>query len=318
MKKYLLSLVQVVVSVLCLALALSFVRRGILDQVWASADLLMLLLAFLSMPPAILSRAYRWWYILRAGGVDVPMATMGKATFVGMALNVMLPGGIGDVARSYYGWAFAGNKEAMLASAVVDKIVGLFTLCVLGAICSLLAGFHRLFAVSTILGLPLFVVLVVPKVIPWRWFCHLLGKVLQRHFSSEELARTCRLDCCTFGGTVMISLIGWVFTIAIYYCACRAFTPDVSLAYICATAPLINFARAVPVAVSGLGSVDLLFIALLGKVGITESVSMMASLVVDMSVVVLPALIGAILLAACRTAPAGPSTDLSVDRYPVP
>ena len=65
MKKQALALFQIVFSLLCLMVALSFVEPKTVSKAWASADPFMLGLTFVLMPPAILSRAFRWWYILR-------------------------------------------------------------------------------------------------------------------------------------------------------------------------------------------------------------------------------------------------------------
>jgi uncharacterized membrane protein YbhN (UPF0104 family) len=136
--------------------------------------------------------------------------------------------------------------------------------------------------------------------IPWALVSYLFKRLLKKNFNRELLEQTFHLDSLAFVGSVAISVIGWGITNAIYYCACRAFTSEVSLAYVFAISLLVNLARAVPVAVAGLGSVDLLFVLFLAKVGIPESIGMMASLTVDTSLIVLPALVGALLLATCR------------------
>lgn len=317
MKKQSLVLFQIVFSLLCLMVALSFVEPKTVSKAWASADPFMLVLTFVLMPPAVLSRAFRWWYILRRNHITVPLATMGRVTFIGMALNLMLPGGMGDVARSYYGWVFAGNKEAMLASAIVDKVIALFTLCLLGAICALLTGFYRLFVVSILLSISLFVLLALPRLVPWWLVSYVFKRVLNKDFDRERLKHTFHLDRHTCVGSIVISLIAWMITNAMYYCAFRAFTEEVSLAYVYSIAPLINLARVVPISVSGLGSVDLLIIFLLGEIGVGESISMMASLTVDTSLIVLPGVVGALLLATCRTAcPNSYTRSLSMDQRP--
>ena len=302
MKKKALALFQIFFSLLCLMVALSFVELKTVSKAWSSADPFMLGLTFVLMPPAVLSRAFRWWYILRRNHINVPLATMGRVTFIGMALNLILPGGIGDVARSYYGWVFAGNKEAMLASAIVDKVVALFTLCLLGAICALLTGLYRLFVVSILLSIPLFVLLALPRLVPWWLVSYVFKRVLKKDFDRERLKHTFHLGRHTCVISIIVSLIAWMITNAMYYCAFRAFTEKASLGYVYSIAPLINIARIVPISVSGLGSVDLLIIFLLGEIGIGESISMMASLTVDISLIILPGIVGSILLATCRTA----------------
>ena len=105
-------LLQVGISVACLAAVFMMVRPGALWDACARASFPALVGVVLLMPPAVFTRAWRWRFILGRKNVDVPIITMYRVTFIGMALNLFLPAGLGDVARSYYGWQAQGNKEA--------------------------------------------------------------------------------------------------------------------------------------------------------------------------------------------------------------
>ena len=110
------------------------VPMGMLLDSLKGASLLYVSIIAIVMVPAVLARAWRWYYILTRGGVRVSLLPITRATFVGMALNLFLPASAGDLVRSYYGWQRYGHKEAMLASTISDKVVALLSLFILGSL----------------------------------------------------------------------------------------------------------------------------------------------------------------------------------------
>ncbi len=289
-------IIQVLISISCLVIIGIIVKPAETIKTWRQAEPIALFVVFALMPFAVLSRAWRWWYILRQKHIMIPLMTMWRVTFIGMALNLILPGSMGDVARSYYGWRSAGNKEAMLASALLDKVIALFTLCLLGAFCAWLIGSVPLVLLSTLLALPLTLLLLLPKFMPWWLVVFLCRKLLKRDFQVERLQATFKLERRTLLICIIISLIGWLFTNAMYYFACLAFTRSISFGYVYAVAPLINLIRIVPISISGLGPADLLILFLFGLTGLDESTSLMASMTINVALIALPGLIGAILM----------------------
>ena len=124
--------IKIIVTALCVFFLLRIVPVATLVDTLKGARVAPLLIVFALVVPAVLTRAWRWYLILRARGLAASLATVTKATLIGMALNLFLPASSGDIARSYYGWKRHGNKEAMLATALSDKVVALLTLCALG------------------------------------------------------------------------------------------------------------------------------------------------------------------------------------------
>ncbi len=293
-------LVQAVISAACLVFAVKIVSPQELTMAWASGDKQTLGVVLALMPFAVYSRAWRWWYILRRKKIDMPLTTVGRITFIGHAYNIFLPASLGDVVRSYYAWRERGTKEVMLASALVDKAVALFSLCILGVICSLAVGSTSLTLAAVILALPLALLLLKPNLIPWTWGTYLFRLIFRREMHTDRLLAAFRLDMRTLVTCVGISFLGWSVTNLMYYYAWRAFTPDISAWYAFAFAPLINIMRIVPVTVSGLGSADLLIVFLGQSAGMRESDALMGSLTINVALIILPGLIGAVYLLTTR------------------
>jgi uncharacterized membrane protein YbhN (UPF0104 family) len=254
---------------------------------------LFLAVVLLLMPPAIIIRAWRWWYIITRKEGHVPFWPICKATLIGHAYNIFLPASLGDFVRSYYGWRELGNKEVMLASSIVDKVVALFSLSLLGFGCSAAIGTHQLTLVSGILTVALGVLLFIPRIIPWQWGVYLFKKYFRKEMNADRLASTFHLDRVTLLGSIGISLLGWVATNMMYYYSWRAFSPDVPLWYSFAVAPLINLMRMLPMTVSGIGSTDMFIVFLFRTVGMPESVAFAGSMVINVVLIILPGVIGA-------------------------
>lgn len=248
------------------------------------------------MIPAVLARAWRWYYLLIRKGIHVSMTSITSATFMGMALNLFLPASAGDVVRSYYSWQRYGNKEAMLASSLADKGVALFSLFILGALGGFFCGDTRLALLATVLLIPTGFILIVP--VPWVWkiFAILVRRTLRKDFNVDLLQKSFHMDFSTFCGAMIISLVGWMITNLMYYLAVQSVGSHIGIGFTLAIAPLINILRMLPVSISGLGSADALMVRLLSDVGIEEHLTMAASMIVNLTLIVLPGAIGGVLM----------------------
>ncbi len=248
------------------------------------------------MVPAVLARAWRWYYLLIRRGIPVSLASITNATFIGMALNLFLPASAGDVVRSYYGWQQYGHKEEMLATSLSDKVVALFSLFLLGAIGGFFSGDTKLALLAAALTVPAGIILLVPVRWLWKMLAVLAKRVLHRNLDVELLLRSFHMSLPTFFGALIISIVGWMITNLMYFLAVWAVGAHIGMGYTFAIAPLINILRMLPISISGLGSADALMVQLLGGVGIEKHLTLAASMIVNLTLIVLPGAIGAVLM----------------------
>jgi uncharacterized protein (TIRG00374 family) len=248
------------------------------------------------MVPAVLARAWRWYYLLTRMGIRVSMKNITSSTFIGMALNLFLPASAGDVVRSYYSWQTYGHKEEMLASSLADKGVALFSLFALGALGGFLSGDTKLALLAALLLVPTGFILFVP--VPWLWkiLAGLVKKVLKKDFEVDLLLRSFHMSLSTFCGAMAISILGWMITNLMYYLAVRSVGAHIGIGFTFAIAPMVNILRMLPISISGLGSADALMVQLLGNVGIEKHITLAASMIVNFTLIVLPGAIGAVLM----------------------
>jgi len=289
-------LIQVAGSIACFWWLFRMVSPELLvDSLRRSSSVLVVLITII-MVPAVLARAWRWYYLLIRRGIPVSLASITNATFIGMALNLFLPASAGDVVRSYYGWQQYGHKEEMLATSLSDKFVALFSLFLLGAIGGFICGDTRLALLATALTVPAGVILLVPVRWLWKMLAVLAKKVLNRDLDVDLLVRSFHMSLPTFFGALFISIVGWMITNLMYFLAVWAVGARIGMGYTFAIAPMINILRMLPISISGLGSADALMVQLLGGVGIQKHVTLAASMIVNLTLIVLPGAIGAVLM----------------------
>lgn len=108
---------------------------------WRNLDpLLFALGAFCYFLTALIAGA-RWWWLLRVNGTDVSLLETLRFTWIGVFFNNVMPGSTGgDVVKALYIMKRCpGHRVQVLVSVVVDRVLGLGSLAVLGAIVVLFA-----------------------------------------------------------------------------------------------------------------------------------------------------------------------------------
>lgn len=101
---------------------------------------------FLLMLAAVVITMLRWWYLVRALGIDFSLSAALRIGFLGYFFN-FAPTGIagGDLLKA---WILAkekpGNRAKALASVVVDRIVGLYVLFLVAVAGIVLTGFWEI------------------------------------------------------------------------------------------------------------------------------------------------------------------------------
>ncbi len=283
---------QLAVSAVVLILVLRFVdTEALWNSLWRARPEY-LLLVLLILPLSFLIRAYRWQTILRRAGQCVPLTDVFLLTFVGVALNFILPGGLGDIARSYYGYRRSGLKEEMLSSSVADKTLALMAVGVLGTVSAAFYGLpayaYLSLAIAAVFGLILF----IPQAIPWGVLSRAVLWATGKHLDAQLLTDTFRLSNADKAWLLAVSIAGWLVTYFQFYLICRAVAVEVSLLYVLALAPLVTLARLFPLTLNGLGSQEAVVLYLFGLMGIASAQALLVSLTFTFALVVIPGLVG--------------------------
>jgi uncharacterized protein (TIRG00374 family) len=83
----------------------------------------------------------RWWWLLRVTGTDVSLGETLRFTWIGIFFNTAMPGSTGgDVVKALYIMKRCpGHRVQVMVSVIVDRVLGLGSLALLGAIVVLFA-----------------------------------------------------------------------------------------------------------------------------------------------------------------------------------
>lgn len=109
---------------------------------------------------AMFMQAIKWWLLVIPTGIKFSFLSALNYTYIGFFTTIFIPGGIGgDVARIYYFTQDCKDRKLVaICSIVLDRLIGLYTLIVVGGLFSsiCLAYFRINETVSRILYFNLF------------------------------------------------------------------------------------------------------------------------------------------------------------------
>ncbi len=89
----------------------------------------------------VLIAGARWWWLLRVNGTDVSLLETLRFTWIGVFFNTVVPGATGgDLVKALYIMKRCpGHRVQVLVSVIVDRVLGLGSLALLGAVVVLFA-----------------------------------------------------------------------------------------------------------------------------------------------------------------------------------
>lgn len=270
MRKTIFIIVSIIVSGLFLWLAL---RDVPLDQVLEAirqANLLWVLISFLSVGLALLLRGVRWRVLL---GGRMTLAQCTHIFNVGMLVN-QLPLRAGELVRVVLATRCDVPVFTSAASIIVERLLDVVMVVIVLAIGLARAPFvpegigstALVFSGVAIAGFAVLIVFARFPRIPLRITAWIEGKLpaLKRFHLSKRVQETLEgLTALTnwrvAAAAIFWTLIGWVVSLGTYYALLLAFNvpqiaPDVDLlAMVCLGVSLASLGVAIPVTVAGIG-----------------------------------------------------------------
>ncbi len=108
---------------------------------WRNLDVLLFVLGALCYFLTALVSGTRWWWLLRVNGTDVSLLETLRFTWIGIFFNTVMPGSVGgDLVKALYIMKRCpGHRVQVLVSVIVDRVLGLASLALLGAVVVLFA-----------------------------------------------------------------------------------------------------------------------------------------------------------------------------------
>lgn len=315
MRSHLLTLLKVLVSV---ALIVILFQRVDVGEVWGAlrgASLGLLVAAMVVYGGAVASNAVKWGVLLRALGVQVPLSSLLRHTFVGVFFNNFLPFVGGDVVRGYGMVRETANTADVAVSVVVDRIVGLLVFASAGTLAALLAvlvpgfddntleGIARAGLVVTAgLGIAFALMLsgrmrrLAERVVG---FIPLLRPVLPMVVKLSAAVGAYRRKPSALVAAYAVGFSTILLSNVANWLLFQAIRQNVEFLHVSILNPIIGLIVSLPISIGGLGVNQSVFPLLYGLVGVDEAQAVAVSFLLQLTIVV-TSLPGGVIWAAGR------------------
>ncbi len=275
----------------------------------ASANPLLLLLAFALYMAAISLGAVKWQVLVRAQELDIPLGHLLSYSLVGLFFGNLLPGNVGgDLVRAYGLVRASGRAEAAAISVLVDRLMGVIAYAGAAMVMAVLAAmtlthgteFEQI-EIATVVATVIFVLgaaLLFSRRVSQRVKgifrlgpLSRLEPVAQRIYEALQVYRhsyrALAINLALSAGSVVVTTLVW-------YLVGLALGVNVSPFYFFLFNPLIAFVLLIPISFNGLGPKEAMAVFFFGLVGVPSELAFAMSLVFHL-LVVLSSLPGGVL-----------------------
>ncbi len=292
---------QVVVSLGIMAILLWRLPPRRIGLLFQAAHTGLLVAAVSLWVPGILARSWRFKLLF-----DQPSSRLGLfpamvMQLVGAALNLILPAGAGDVAKSYFGYRWSGVKERMISISILDKAVALFGVGVLGIIAALWQKewIYIIGAIPAMLGLLFLRVLPVLVLRSSKWLQR-VDALLRGKVSAHKLVQNICLQNGLLVPTVILSIMGWLITYLQLYLCLDAVDANVPFLYVISVSPLLSLIRLCPFTLGGMGTDEAAMLFFFAQAQASPETILAGAIIYRLLVIIMPGVLGLLCLMFIR------------------
>lgn len=280
-------LLRIVLTVIILASLLAFISPAQIQEVFKACDWRWMGLALCLVPLFLFCRIYKWLLLEKQILGPTTMIEILPHYLWGMAVGLVTPGRVGELARVRAPLLSTGGAGYFLVEKAIE-ITCLFCLCLLALP---VLGFIPWWA-SAALFLTLGLILIF-----WRGFMSLLLRLLscirgkasfeRRKNGSLALANLHILSCAALSLACFLIYIGQAY----FVLGSLGMMADPSIMLLF---PLVLLANLMPITIGGYGVREILAVVVLSSKGIPEAVAAASVAVVTFFNLVVPGLIGVV------------------------
>jgi glycosyltransferase 2 family protein len=279
--------IGLVISAVCLFLVFRDVQPGRLLAAFVGADRRWLIFAVLAVAPAFAATTWRWQLLLRPAG-KVPFRRAGRLLAIGYLFNLVFPARPGDVLRCYLvgrpsGPAFGTALTTVVVEKALDgAAVVLLLLALLGAVAPDPWLRHGVDAAGVAIAALL--VGAVGIAASGDRSVALLTAVLRRHPDPARhavaLLERVRTGTRAFAqprlllGILALTVLIWAASLATAYCLAAAFALNVASPLPALALGAATLGLVVPAAPGGIGTYQVLVLAVLTPAGVPAAVAL--------------------------------------------
>lgn len=274
------------------ALLVLFLWNSDLEQLFAillNADPWLVLWSLLLLPPFLLIKTWRWQYLLRQLGLDLPLRTGAGLYMVGIFLGTVTPGQAGDLLKAWYlrerGYALAPS----MLSVVIDRLFDLLVMAAVATLGIFSLGqllpnptLRTLLVIGMSVGIVTLTVMLMARG-PRQWLLTwALPRVLPQRLQASltrwnEQFRSLSMRPRVLAVLISTSLVSAFFTfyrLWLLFIALKVFVP---LYLVVGVSALIAILQVLPISIAGVGVRDAALIAVLAPWGYSQEQALSVS-----------------------------------------
>ena len=247
------------------------------------ANILYLLIATILALLAVPVVGNRWRLLAEMLSFKISIRVATRATFAGIFVGQVLPGGIGaDVIRGWMVWNMGLSNKLVIASLVADRIASLFAV-----------------ALMVVVSLPMLIPLLPQKIVSWIQWSTIaftvivpLAYLILRELHSTKIGKNITrfiqklsIESINISTSVILyslglAILGHTLMILSAYSLSLAIGINLSLWMWMLIMPVIILVTAIPISINGWGVREFAMIHLWGLFGVAESEAFLISICV--------------------------------------
>jgi uncharacterized protein (TIRG00374 family) len=277
--------------------------RDILSTTLATANYGYLFLGLALFIIAIITNALKWFILLKAQGIPVPLSALINYTFVGFFFNNFLPANVGgDVMRGFGLARYTERSAEAAVSVIVDRIIGLMAFMFTAVMAALIAVnivqvgqgqagqilANNLIQIEIIAILGMLVIMSGFAIMLSYRLRQLVGKIFEINFFKpltplyqriSEAFGAYRHQYGALLGAFCVGVVTVLLTGIIDIAIVAGLHGEIAPIYIFLLNPIIAVALIAPISIGGLGTMSWLYVYFYGLVGVPETLAFALSLI---------------------------------------
>lgn len=270
---------------LILVIAVWLSGPGKIWQSLSETNIKYLLLALSLSVPIALIKGIRWKLLLRGYDIDLSLRQSIKMYCIGMTLSAVTPSKLGDMIKIVLLTKQGASTAKSIASSIVDRLFDLMFILLVGYAGMLYFSgyfYSQLYILNIILLVVFLAALIIflrknvvakalARLIPkkYRSLTHQTVQEALEYFSFKKVNNIITVSFWT-GALWLVQFF------AMFLCA-PALKIEVNFLYFCVCSAVATTISMLPVTVAGVGTRDMVFILILGGLGVTQQQSIALS-----------------------------------------
>lgn len=277
--------------------------REVLLTTLTTANYWYLLLALGLYVLAIITNAVKWYILLRAQGIRVPLKAVTDYTFVGFFFNNFLPANVGgDVMRGFELARYTERSAEAAVSVIVDRIIGLAAFMFTAVVAALIAVniipqgqiaesdavVRNLYQVEIVAIGGMVVILGGFAILLSHRLRNLVGRIFELKFLHPLRPIYQRISDAFQAYRHQYGALLWAFCVGVVTVLLTGIVDiaivagldgQISPIYIFLFNPIIAVALIAPISIGGLGAMSALYVYFYGLVGVPQTLAFALSLI---------------------------------------